>query len=65
MIDDADLWDFMMDGSFDVLFPDDENASYMCPFCGTIINGGDEVVWIDRENSIFKCPVCEKNIEMN
>jgi predicted RNA-binding Zn-ribbon protein involved in translation (DUF1610 family) len=59
-----ELWDFIMEGGYELLFPEDEERSYQCPYCGRIINGDEKVRWLDRMKTIFQCPECEEKIEI-
>lgn len=53
-----DFWDFMLDGGYDLLFPDDEDNKYKCPFCLETVNGSDKVEWLNKDHTRFKCPNC-------
>ncbi len=57
-----DFFDFVLDGGWDLLFPEEENRSYECPFCEEVINGNSQVEWVDKEGKIFKCPNCDGNV---
>ena len=59
------FFDFVLEGGWDLLFPDDDEMSYECPFCRKVLTGKEKVEWIDRKNKIFKCPHCNKVIKMN
>ena len=47
-----------------LLFPDDEDAEFECPYCNRVIQGHEKVEWIDKNNKIFKCPDCGERIEI-
>jgi len=53
-----DFFDFMV--FWELMFPEDEDKTFECPSCDTIIKGDDKVPWIDKKNKIFKCPNCGK-----
>ena len=61
---EPNFWDFMMEGGYDLLFPDDEDETYECSHCGRIINGHERVEWLDKKNKIFKCPGCHSEIKI-
>jgi DNA-directed RNA polymerase subunit RPC12/RpoP len=61
---DPDFFDFMLEGGYDLLFPDDEDENYECPHCGRIIEGNEKVEWIDKKNKIFKCPECGEEVKI-
>ena len=63
-MNDPDFFDFMLEGGYDLLFPDDEDETFQCPFCNRIINGSQKVEWIDKKNKIFKCPACGDKLEI-
>jgi DNA-directed RNA polymerase subunit RPC12/RpoP len=58
-----DFWDFALEGGWDLLFPDDEERSYICLYCKKIIKGKEKVEWVEK-NKIFKCPECDKSLEI-
>jgi len=53
----------MIEAGYDILFPEDEEKIFKCPFCGRIIPGSESVEWIDKEEQIFRCPECGKELE--
>lgn len=61
---DPDFWDFVMEGGWDLLFPDDEEGTFDCPFCGQVIQGSQKVQWIDKNEKKFKCPACGQTLEI-
>lgn len=61
---DEDFLDFTKEGGYEVLFPDDKDASIECTYCGRKIHGNEEVVWIDKEQGIVQCPECGKELEI-
>lgn len=60
-----DFWDFMLEGGYDLLFPDDEDETYECPFCNRVIMGSEKVEWKDKKDRIFLCPECKREIRIN
>lgn len=63
-MENPDFWDFMLEGGYDLLFPDDEDDTVECESCGRVIKGSEKVEWVDKERRIFKCPECKENIEI-
>jgi predicted RNA-binding Zn-ribbon protein involved in translation (DUF1610 family) len=61
---EPEFWDFVMEGGYDLLFPDDEDKEFECPHCQTVIAGSEKVEWIDRKKRVFKCPECEEEISL-
>ena len=60
-----DFEDFILEGGWDLLlFPDDENKSFKCTFCGRVIQGGEQVEWLSKEEGKFKCPDCGEELEI-
>ena len=59
-----DFWDFMMEGGYDLLFPDDDEQTFKCPFCRALISGDQKVEWIDKKSGKFKCPECGEEINI-
>jgi PTS system fructose-specific IIC component len=57
-----DFFDFMV--FWELMFPEDEDKTFKCPSCDTIIKGDDKVPWIDKKNKIFKCPDCGKLLQI-
>lgn len=57
-----DFEDFMLGGGWDLLFPDEFEDNYTCPFCGRVIQGREKVEWVDKNLGIFKCPECGEEI---
>jgi len=58
-----DEFDFVV--FYDLLFPDDEKATYECPFCARLIKGSEEVAWLDKKRRVFKCPDCDNAISLD
>lgn len=61
---EPDFWDFMMEGGYDLLFPDDEENSFKCSFCGRIIQDSERVEWLDKSEKKLKCPECGETLEI-
>lgn len=59
-----DFWDFMMEGGYDLLFPDDNGQTFKCPLCGAVVSGDQKVEWIDKKEGKFKCPECGEEIRI-
>ena len=62
-MDDPDFIDFMMEGGYPLLFPEDF-GEYQCPKCGHVTKSGDKVAWVDAEKKTFKCPECGEVIKI-
>lgn len=62
MQDEPDFFDFMM--LYELLFPEEEDRTYECPYCKRVIQGNEKVEWIDKKNKIFKCPECGEKLEI-
>jgi predicted RNA-binding Zn-ribbon protein involved in translation (DUF1610 family) len=62
-VGNPDWWDFVMEGGWDLLYPDDEDETFECPHCNRIINGSEKVEWVDKKNSVFKCPECGEELK--
>ncbi len=60
---EPDFWDFVFEGGYDLLFPEDEDNTYQCSSCKQIIKGDEKVKWIDKEKTIFECPKCGEVIK--
>ena len=61
---DPDFWDFVMEGGWALLFPDDLEESVECFSCKRIIKGNEEVEWVDKKKKAFKCPNCGDVLEI-
>lgn len=59
-----DFWDFMLEGGYDLLFPDDEDNTVECENCGRVIKGSEKVEWVDKNKRIFKCLDCKQDIKL-
>lgn len=59
---DDGFFDFMV--LYELLFPDDEDKTFKCLYCGRVINGSEEVEWVDKDEKIFKCPDCGKQLRI-
>jgi len=60
MVDD--IIDFMFDGGYPVIFPEDF-GEYECPKCRYFTKEGDKFEWVE-EDKIFKCPECGEGIQI-
>lgn len=58
---DDDFFDFMIFN--ELMFPDDSEGTFECPFCGRVIEG-DEKVEVDKDKKTFKCPDCGQLINI-
>jgi len=61
---DPEFFDFMLEGGYELLFPEEEDRTVECPYCGRLIRGDEEVEWIDKKKKIFKCPDCGKKLKI-
>lgn len=64
-MEDPDFWDFMLEGGYDLLFPDDKDDTVKCENCGRTIKGSEKVGWVDKEKKIYKCPNCGSKVKIN
>lgn len=61
MSEEDDFFDFMV--FYELMFPDDPDKTFECPFCRNVIEGNEQVE-VDRERNVFKCPACGQEIEV-
>jgi DNA-directed RNA polymerase subunit RPC12/RpoP len=59
---DDDFFDFMV--LYELLFPDDEDKTFRCLYCGREIKGSEKVEWIDKDKKFFKCPDCDEQLKI-
>lgn len=55
-----DFFDFMLFN--ELMFPEDSEETFKCPFCGRAIERGEKVQ-TNKEKCVFKCPDCGSKIE--
>lgn len=58
MIDNPDLFDFMIEGGDELLNTEE------CPQCGAVIYLDQEIEWIDEDKKIAKCPKCGGELKL-
>jgi predicted RNA-binding Zn-ribbon protein involved in translation (DUF1610 family) len=61
-MEEPDFFEFMI--LHELLFPEEEDREYKCPYCGRVIRGSEKVEWIDKKRGIFKCPDCGKKLNI-
>ena len=59
-----DLWDFMLEGGYELLFPEEEEVVAVCPYCDYEIMGGETVEVADKKKKLAKCPGCGKEMKL-
>lgn len=62
-MEDPNFWDFVLEGGWELLFPEDEEGSIECSACGRVIRGNEKVEWTDKKKKTFKCPNCKDLIQ--
>ena len=64
MLNGDEFVNSIMNGEFDILFPQDGNKEFLCFHCGVTIYGYEVVEWVNKSNGIFSCNNCGEAMEL-